>query len=165
MSQITDTLRITDFDTACRVDVDSVDCVITVCQDTLEEEIDTSDVRYHQYNLADGKHDVERGGECTFELFEQAADELRAAVTNDCETLIHCHAGISRSVSVSAAVLAVRNEQTVSVSLEQIREHRRRAHPDERLRDYAKLYAYLHGDGQSIDDVPVEHRPPEFALL
>lgn len=79
--------------------------------------------------------------------------------------LIHCHADISRSVSVSAAVLAVRNEQTVSASLEQIREHRQRAHPNERLRDYAKLYVYVHGDKQSIDDVPVEHRPPEFALL
>lgn len=165
MSRITDRLRITDFDTACQVDVNSVDCVITVCQDTLEEEIDTGAVKYHQYDLADGKRDVERGGECTFQLFERGADTLRAALTNDLETLIHCHAGISRSVSVSAAVLSVLNGQCVSASLEQIREKRRRGHPIERLRDYAKLYAYLHGDVQSIDDVPFEHRPPEFALL
>jgi predicted protein tyrosine phosphatase len=98
-------------------------------------------------------------------LFERAADDLRAAVLNEQKTLIHCHAGVSRSVSVTAAVLSVVDDKPVSDSIVQIQECRPEANPIDRLRDYARLYASIYTDCQVVEGIPENHRPPEFTQI
>jgi protein-tyrosine phosphatase len=95
-------------------------------------------------------------------LFETAADSLREALDTDEKTLIHCHAGVSRSVSVAAAVLSAQHNQPVKESIEQIQTHRPEANPLGLLENYAKFYAYLHTDCQSLQGIPTNHRPAEF---
>ena len=162
MDRITPQVTITDIRTVRQADTSVFDAIITVCQENVRDSITDDSVVYSQHELADGVRDEIRGGECTFAVFETAADDLRESLIGDRDTLIHCHAGVSRSVSVTAAVLSVVHGQTVGDSLEQIQRERERARPIARLRDYAKLYTYIHGDEQSIDDIPSEHRPPEF---
>lgn len=165
MDNITDTLTISSITAARTTDSEGFDCIITVCQDDIEASIDSDTTTYQQYPLADGKRDESRGGECTFTLFEKAADALHESLQRNQETLIHCHAGVSRSVSVSAAVIATQENQSVSESIKEIQAERPRAGPINRLRDYGRLYAYIHSEKQTIDTVPDKHRPPEFTGL
>ena len=164
MDQITTTLSISNIRSARNCDHEQFTHIITVCQESIADNMATEVPAYSHFNLADGEYDEQtNGGECSFEVFEQAADTLRKALTEDENTtLIHCHAGVSRSTSVAAAALSAINNQSFSESIEVIKTERPRANPLPRLKSYAKLYAYIHTNEQSLMGVPQEHRPPEF---
>lgn len=51
------------------------------------------DVTTEAFLIDDGEHD--------YELFEAAVDAIRTALANGKKTLVHCQAGMSRSVAVA----------------------------------------------------------------
>lgn len=83
-----------------------LDRVITVCQDSIEDNV-SDEQAYTHYNMSDGDSSVEQqyGGSCEYSLFHEAADELYEALADGESVLIHCHVGRSRSVSVATAAL------------------------------------------------------------
>jgi hypothetical protein len=163
MDRITPNLTISDRRDAKNKETGEYSCIITACQDGIDEYIDTESTDYHHEKLADGDFDSQsRGGECTFELFETLADALVDALEKNQNTLIHCHAGVSRSVSIAAAALSTQQNQPIEESIKQIQEARPRANPLGLLENYAKCYAYTHTDCQSLHGVPQDHRPPEY---
>ena len=84
-------------------DTSRFDRVITVCQDSVEDNVGCS---YEWYNMADGPHNV-YGGDSSYEIFHEAGISLLGSVTYGEEVLIHCHMGQSRSASVAIAVIGV----------------------------------------------------------
>jgi protein-tyrosine phosphatase len=118
---------------------DDLDRVITVCQDCIEDTVPDA-VAYSWYEMSDGPHNP-YGGDCSYETFTAAADELWCALSNGESVLIHCHEGQSRSVSVAAAALArllgLRREQAVKL----VRRYRVTDHyPDQLLIEHADEY-------------------------
>jgi len=140
MTRITDNIHITNIDTVRESPTAEFDQVVTVCQDSVEDNI-SSECSYHHINLADGKTNKFEGGTCSYELFEEAATTLEEALKEEETVLIHCHAGISRSPSVTAAVIANRHNISVTEAISKIQTHRPIVNPVETLREYAKGYA------------------------
>lgn len=137
ITQITDTLSITSIAGVRRNSTTEFDCIITVCQESVEANINCD---YHHYYMSDGEDDYETG-ECTYDIFAQAATTLYEQLQTDTPTLIHCHRGRSRSVSVATAAYARhRNIDTFTEAFEEISSHRQRANPNEELRAFAERY-------------------------
>lgn len=61
-----------------------------------------SDATTHAHPISDGEHD--------YSEFEQAADAVSNAIRNNEHVLVHCNAGLSRSVSVAIAALVVADD-------------------------------------------------------
>lgn len=116
---------------------EAVDTVITVCQDSVEENV-SPDVGYKFFNMADGPHDGR--GDGTYELFEEAADTLLERLSHGETVLIHCHVGKSRSVSVSIAALAAYEDVSYSEMRKQVEGARPQASPKETLKEYTRMY-------------------------
>jgi len=140
MTQITNKIHVTNIDTVREGPTEKFDHVITVCQDPVEDNISNNCTYYH-INLADGKTNKFEGGTCSYGLFEEAATTLEEALKKDETVLIHCHTGISRSPSVTAAVLANKRNISVNKAINEIQSHRPIVNPVETLREYAKRYA------------------------
>lgn len=87
---------------------DDVDRVITVCQEEVSAHIPVS-VAYEWYQMSDGPSN-RYGGDHSYRIFEMAAASMLRALEAGETVLIHCHAGQSRSVSVSSAALAAYND-------------------------------------------------------
>lgn len=109
--------------------------VITVCQDSVEDNIGCE---YSYYNMSDGP-DNKYGGRHDYDYFASAADELLNAVQDGQKTLIHCHKGQSRSASVLIAVLGRLRGMTYEES-ESYVSQRRDINPDEILVQHARDY-------------------------
>ena len=139
MTEITETIHITNIDTVREGPTIDFDNIITVCQEDVADNI-TDSCEYTHINLADGKTDRYEGGTCSYELFTEAVETLEQAIENDEMTLIHCHAGISRSPSVTAAALASQNNTSFEKALNTIRSERPIVNPAETLREYARRY-------------------------
>lgn len=105
MRQAHDQLYIGDIADARNKSLKGFDVVVTVCQESVEDNI-SSYTEYHWFNMSDGPH-CGYGGDHSYETFEKAADAVLSALRDDRMVFIHCHAGVSRSVSVAAAALAV----------------------------------------------------------
>ena len=80
MDRITPRVTITDIRTVRQADTSVFDAIITVCQENVRDSITDDSVVYSQHELADGVRDEVRGGECTFAVFETAADDLRESL-------------------------------------------------------------------------------------
>jgi protein-tyrosine phosphatase len=79
------------------------DAVVTVCQDSIEDHV-SDNIEYTHKSMADSINpDVE--GSHQYPKFAVSANELHNHLKNRKSVLIHCHAGQSRSVSVSVAAL------------------------------------------------------------
>lgn len=141
-------LHVTDINRAHTMDKSAFDRVITVCQDSIEENI-SAEQEYTHYDMSDGRQEAEEqyGGSCEYELFETAAEELYQALSDDECVLIHCHQGTSRSVSVAAAALGRLLEEPRSEVLGLIHYYRpRNSYPDSLLMDHANRYIHNHTD-------------------
>jgi hypothetical protein len=115
------------------------DRVITVCQDSIEDNVSSS-CDYSWYNMSDGEADG-WGGSSEYELFEAAADELHDALLDGETVLIHCHHGHSRSVSVATAALGRYLGMTRSEAYQHIYRYRILPHPPEQvLLEHASRY-------------------------
>lgn len=97
-------LYITNITEARKMNTEEIDTVITVCQTPINESV-RKDTKYEFYCLSDGPCSSDMYGKCTYDLFEEAANMLFTELSDNKTVLIHCRAGQSRSVSVSAAVL------------------------------------------------------------
>jgi len=132
---------------------DDLDQVITVFQDCIKDTVPDA-VTYSWYKMSDGPHNP-YGGDCSYETFAAAANELWSALAADKSVLIHCHEGESRSVSVAAAALArllnLRREQAVEL----VRRYRVTDHyPDQRLIEHADEYIDATSDKTTaVDEV------------
>jgi protein-tyrosine phosphatase len=130
-------LHITDIEEAQTMDKSRFDVVITVCQDSIEDNV-SDEQEYCYFNMSDGETGY--GGRSDYDLFEEAATELYQALSADKCVLIHCHMGRSRSVSVATAAVARILEQTRAETYSIVRYYRPQAHPNQLLYDYVRRY-------------------------
>lgn len=137
MNEITEQLWVSDITSAWTAPAGRFDRVVTVCQDSIEDNVGCA---YDHFELADGVAGSTHGGECSYELFEAAADAVAEALRNDEVVLVHCHAGISRSTSVSAAALADVRDCTYTEAFETVKRNRPGARPAPVLRGYGFIY-------------------------
>lgn len=139
-------LHVTNITEARTMDKTSFDRVITVCQDSIEDNI-SDEQTYSHYCMSDGGIRVEEkyGGSCEYELFAEAADELHEALADGETVLIHCHAGQSRSVSVATAALGRLLGLPRSDALQLVHRYRITHHqPDMLLMEHAAQYIDEH---------------------
>lgn len=119
MNQITDRLWISDISTVRQQSVPT-DAVVTVCQDSVEDNVGCY---YHHFNMADGEIDI-YGGDCSYELFEEAVDTVVWHVESGRSVLVHCHAGMSRSAAVCIAVVGAVEEMHYADAYDTVAEAR-----------------------------------------
>jgi atypical dual specificity phosphatase len=62
------------------------------------------DYTTHRHTINDGDHD--------YTTFSNAVDSIRTGLQNDEHVLVHCNAGLSRSVSAAIAALVVETDMT-----------------------------------------------------
>lgn len=137
IDQIIEGLYITDIQTVRTKPVD-VDRVITVCQDSVNDNISCE---YYHYNIADGEYTQGKyGGRTDYGVFEEAAERVLQSLEDGEDVLVHCHAGQNRSVSVSAAALAVFLSSDYSHALSTVENGRPMANPTETLERHAKRF-------------------------
>jgi protein-tyrosine phosphatase len=80
------------------------------------------------------------GPQNEFEDFRAAAAELRDLLRSDQTVFVHCAAGVSRSVSVTAAALALRDDDAVDEAIGVVRDARPVANPHPALVEQAVRY-------------------------
>jgi protein-tyrosine phosphatase len=135
-------LHITDITEARTIDKSKFDKVITVCQDSIADNV-SEEIVYSFYCMSDGPGPEQEkyGGSCDYSIFSDAADELYESLESDESVLIHCHHGISRSVSVSAAALGRLLGIDRSAAFDLIHTYRAvHKYPDKNLSSHAKRY-------------------------
>jgi protein-tyrosine phosphatase len=146
------TLHVTDIHEAYTMEKSDFDRIITTCQDSIEDNV-PQDVSYSFYCMSDGRPEVEReyGGSCEYELFAEAATELYTALSSGETALIHCHAGRSRSISISVATLGRLLALNRSEALDLVHHYRPVSeYPDMTLMDHASQYISEHTDVRNI---------------
>jgi len=117
------------------------DTIVSVCQDSVEENI-SSEQEYHHIPLADSQEAVDQwGGSCEYQDFSQAVDRVLSA---EGETLVHCHKGRDRSVSVLIAAIAVEEGRQYQDVWEQVKYYRPQAMPSDLMREHARRYIDRH---------------------
>lgn len=129
---------------AHREEIDSeIDTVISVCQDVVEfEQADLIHLPIAESDAQAAQH----GGEKSFAQFARAANEIQDSVQAGEEVLVHCHAGINRSVGTTAAALGrIENGMETFEALERIQTERPRANPLTLTRSW--MQAWDHGLG------------------
>lgn len=141
MDEVYPDLLIGGLQEAVRADKSAVDRVVTVCQDPIEDNV-PDDTVYSHYNMADGPAGSLRDGESSFALFESAADEVYRALVGGERVILHCHAGVSRSVSVGAAAVGRIKEEPYLGVLSEFRNIRPRVGPNAVQGGYAKHYIH-----------------------
>lgn len=135
-------LHVTDITTVREAATSQFDRVITVCQESVEDNISDS-IDYHHFCMADGPHNT-YGGDHSYDLFAEAADTLyEALATGEC-VLIHCHMGQSRSVSVAVAALGRLLDISRTNAYSIVERYRPQAHPDTLLMGHASTYIEKH---------------------
>lgn len=139
MNKIIENLWITDIDSVRERPTDRFDVVVSVCQEGVSDNVGCPN---SHYNLSDGETEM-YGGKCNYPLFESAASEVLNHVKNDRVTLVHCHAGQSRSASVCIAVLAALRGIPYEESRRRI-DRIRNIHPDYRLVEFARRFIDEH---------------------
>lgn len=132
-------LHVTDISEARTMDKTGIDRVITTCQDNIEDNVSDECV-YSFHRMSDGPAN-EYGGYHSYYMFEQAADELYDALDSGETVLIHCHAGMSRSVSVATAALGRLLDISRTEALDIVHRYRAPNHyPDQLLMEHASDY-------------------------
>ena len=135
-------LYITDIRSACEEEKSHIDRVITVCQDSIEDNI-SDEQMYHHFCMADGPHNT-YGGDHSYKMFQRAANVLHSALEDGESVLIHCHMGQSRSVSVAVAALGRLLDINRTEAFDLVEYYRPQAHPDKLLIGHASTYIEQH---------------------
>ncbi|MFD1643278.1 dual specificity protein phosphatase family protein [Halohasta litorea] len=89
-----------------------------------------------EFVFPDGPHE--------YETFEAAADYVLDAVESGEVTFVHCQAGVSRSCSVCAAVLAVHSGGDVDEARRRVKQVRPRVDPEQEVWSSATRYVDEH---------------------
>lgn len=72
--------------------------------------------------------------------FEESFEFIERNLMAHRNTLVHCHAGVSRSATVATAYLMKKNSWTVDQALSYIRTRRPRAKPNDSFMNQLRLY-------------------------
>jgi protein-tyrosine phosphatase len=131
-------LHITDIHEAVEKETKSFDRIITVCQDSIDDNISDKQ-KYNYFCMSDGPDDSHHGDH-SYEMFSNAADTVWRALYDGETVLIHCHKGQSRSVSVSVAALGRLLGVPRYKSYDVVRYYRPQANPDTVLMGHAEEY-------------------------
>lgn len=107
-----------------------IDHVISVCQTGVVQDVECE--HYDQFPIADGPHD--------FLKFKAAVDTVLDALADDHTTLVHCHAGVSRSAATCAAAIAVRENLSYDDALDEVAAVRSWVNPHQNLEASARTY-------------------------
>lgn len=145
-------LHITNITEAAQMDKSNFDRVITVCQESIEDNV-SDQMEYSFYCMSDGDPIVEGkyGGSCEYQLFKEAAQELYQALTDNETVLIHCHSGESRSVSVAVAALGQLLSLHRSEAMDLVHHYRPTSqYPDMLLMEHATEYIKNHTNIRNI---------------
>jgi protein-tyrosine phosphatase len=103
------------------------DVVVSVCQDTVEDNVGCE---YWHYNLADDEQSKERwGGSCDYDDFAEAMLHLTELLLDEKTVCLHCHHGRNRSVTVAVGALSVLLDITPRHALDIVTQHRPEADP------------------------------------
>lgn len=138
--EIIDNLWISDIQDAREQSTEQFDLVVTVCQDSVEENVGCS---YIHYPLADDEIAVKNwGGECSYDLFEAAALNVLTALRADQRVLVHCHAGQNRSAAVCAAALAVYEDSGYDEAFGKVGAARPIVNPNRTMKQFARLFIH-----------------------
>lgn len=63
-------------------------------------------------------------------FFEECINFIDSAIQNKTKILVHCHAGISRSVAIVCAYIIHKHKTTFAVAIKQIQQKRQKADPN-----------------------------------
>lgn len=140
MNQVTDHLWIGDIHDIQQGDTSRFDAIVTICQDNVSD--NTGADHYNHFPLSDGPppEDAYNPGEFNYELFENAVETVIDHVENDRVTLVHCHAGQSRSAMAITAALTELAGQDFDAAFTTVADSRSIS-PSQSLRGFAKRYA------------------------
>jgi predicted protein tyrosine phosphatase len=118
------------------------DRIVSVCQDRCENNV-AGRIPYDHFMLADGvESQQEHGGDCSYTMFEIAAENISEWVQNE-QVLVHCHAGRSRSVTICAAIIACERDIGFDKGLQWVTNAQDgRGDPNELLRSHGHRYVY-----------------------
>ncbi len=142
MDQVTDHIWITNIHGVQQNSTNRFDAIITICQDDVEANVSCD--HYHHYPLSDGSPpaDAYNPGEFSYELFESAVETIIHHVTEGRDTLVHCHAGQSRSAMTIAAALTDQVGATYNEAFNMVSEARTGGiSPSQELQEFAQRYA------------------------
>lgn len=147
MDAVTDTLYVTDRPTVLQESTSQFDAIITICQDDVADNVGVE--HYHHYPLSDGPPpaDAYNPGEFSYDLFETAVETIIQHVEHDRVTLVHCHAGQSRSIMAVTAALTVIADQPFTDAFDRVESARSiNVQPSRDLWEYGQQYAQDHGN-------------------
>lgn len=136
-TQVYSNLYVGDIEDVREGDTSEFDRVVGVCQDDCSENVSAP---YHHFNLADGPNDEQERGEFSYELFSNAVDRVIAERIARQKVLVHCHAGVSRSVAVATATLAVLHGHDWDEAFGFVKDARPIANPKPELISAGKRY-------------------------
>lgn len=138
MDKITQNLWITDIETLSTESTDRFDVVVSVCQDTVGENVGC---QYEHVTLADDHESAEKwGGSCSYGTFREAVDVTLHHLRLGKTVLVHCHKGRNRSASVCTATLACARNCPYEIAFEVVKDARVIASPNEIMRKHGVRY-------------------------
>lgn len=108
--------------------------VVTVCQDSTEDNVGCS---YSRYNMSDGP-DNKYGGRHDYEIFHSAVGEVVESINQGDTVLVHCHRGRSRSAAVVIASVGRLKSVGYDKSREVVESARPVINPDKLLVKHAE---------------------------
>lgn len=136
MYEICDGLWISDIQAVQEESTGHFDRVVTVCQDDVSDNVGC---RYNHFSMADGPA-CGYGGDCSYELFHEAALTVLGSIAYGETVLVHCHMGQSRSVSVSIAALAAYHGWDYRSTYDMVEKYHPQIYPDSLLVEHAKKF-------------------------
>lgn len=141
MNRITSNLWVSDIQSVCRQPTSRFDRIVTVCQDSVENNVGCS---YNHFALSDGEPEGHNPGKFKYELFKEATDVVKKGLERGETVLVHCHAGANRSVSVAAAALASINNSNFDKEVWKIKQERPIANPSREIKKFGTRYIKEH---------------------
>lgn len=137
MNKITNNIWVGDILDAREGDTSRFDRVISVCQDTTEDNVGCA---FEHFPLTDGEPQGHNPGDPSYEAFANAVDCVYEAVGSGETVLVHCHAGRSRSVTVVACVLARRDGLSFREATKLVSERNGYIHPSPQIANHGQEY-------------------------
>ena len=137
MNRVGPGLWVCDIATVRERPTDRFDRIVTVCQDSVAANVSPA-TAYHHVALSDGPPEGHVPGACDRETVARAIDHVVAGLESGDETLVHCHAGRSRSPTIAAAALAIHTDQDFDDALYAVTQTNGPTFPHPMILDFAR---------------------------
>lgn len=133
MNRVCSQLSIASIEQTQNKDTRAFDVVVSVCQDTCVDNV-SDETTYEHVPLADDcGSEYNWGGRFDYEHFREAVNIVVRHLFSDNKTLVHCHKGRNRSVSVAIAAYAIWKDIPYERALPQVRDFDRERPDEEQL--------------------------------